>query len=182
MALGTVVDEAGFEGGFDPGDATLVDIRLLLLFRRGLDIEVVEGLAIHNGHAQLFALSCVDQHAFHFFIPKMRSTAFASRNRSGAKQAIARFCVDRGRGNASRERFVQAGATIRAWRYIQCPMCRPKLPTPWGRRAILDSNHYDGGRFAAVPLESLPVTGRSRWFACVAPAKAGSKRVAQQQV
>src|SRR6185437_7382247 len=65
VALGAVVDEAGFEGRFDPGDAGLVDVRPLLFARGDFEVEVVQGLAIDDGHTQLLTLSRVDQHAFH---------------------------------------------------------------------------------------------------------------------
>ncbi|HET6605582.1 MAG TPA: hypothetical protein VFG62_02855, partial [Rhodopila sp.] len=52
-------------GGFDASDAALIDIGLFLLAGRDFDIEIVKGLAIDNGHTQLFTLSCVDQHTFH---------------------------------------------------------------------------------------------------------------------
>ena len=38
MALGAIVDECRFEGGFNPGDNTLVDIGLLLFAGQGLDV------------------------------------------------------------------------------------------------------------------------------------------------
>jgi len=113
VTLGAVFDEAGFEGGFYTGDAALVDIGLFLLFRGGLDIEIVERLAIDNGHAQLFTLSCVNQHTLHFSI-LARSTASASLFRARRKAAAsvrrkpwARLRV---RGSA----LYSAGATIRA--------------------------------------------------------------------
>src|SRR6185437_5699298 len=65
VALGTVVNKAGFEGRFDPRDAGLVYVRLLLFARGDFEVEVVQGLAIDDGHTQLLTLSRVDQHAFH---------------------------------------------------------------------------------------------------------------------
>ena len=65
VALAAVFDETGLEAGFDAGDASLVDVRFLLLARRDLDIEVKQVLAIDDSHAQLFPLSCVDQHTLH---------------------------------------------------------------------------------------------------------------------
>jgi hypothetical protein len=46
VALGAVVDEAGFEAGLDAGDAALVDVGFLLFARRNFDVEVVQLLAI----------------------------------------------------------------------------------------------------------------------------------------
>src|SRR5690606_2147644 len=55
----------GFKRRFEPGDAALVDVGLLLFLRRLLDIDVVERLSVDDGHAQFFCLRRVDQHAFH---------------------------------------------------------------------------------------------------------------------
>ncbi len=65
VALGAVVDEAGFEDGLDARDPALVDVGLLLFAGRDVDVEVVELLAIDHGDAQLFLLSCIDEHSFH---------------------------------------------------------------------------------------------------------------------
>ncbi len=65
MAFGAVVDEAGFKGLFDASDAAFIDIGLFLFAGWDFDIKIVKGLAIHDGHTQLFTLSCVDQHSFH---------------------------------------------------------------------------------------------------------------------
>ena len=66
MALGTVIDESGFETGLDAHDFRLVDIRLLLFAAGRFDVEIVQPLAINHSDAQLFRLSCVNQHSFHF--------------------------------------------------------------------------------------------------------------------
>lgn len=65
VPVGAVIDECRFQSRFDAGDAAFIDVGFLLLSRGSFDIEVVKFLAIHEGHAQLFLLSCVDQHAFH---------------------------------------------------------------------------------------------------------------------
>ncbi len=65
VALAAVFDEAGFQRGLDPGDAAEIDVRLLLFAGGNLDIEIEQGLAIDDSHAQLFTLSCVDQHTLH---------------------------------------------------------------------------------------------------------------------
>ena len=65
MTLRAVIDEAGFQGGFDAGDPAFVDIGLFLFAGRNLDVEIVEVLSVDDGHAQLFALSRVDQHTLH---------------------------------------------------------------------------------------------------------------------
>ena len=65
VPFGAEVDEGGFQAGFDAGDATFVDVGFLLLTSAGFDIQVVQFLAIYQCNAQLFGLSCVDQHSFH---------------------------------------------------------------------------------------------------------------------
>ena len=70
MALGAIVHERRFQRGLEPRDATLVDIGLLLFLGRLFDVDVVQGLAVHNRHAQLFGLRCVDQHSLHCCVPR----------------------------------------------------------------------------------------------------------------
>ena len=65
VALGAVVDEAGFERGLDARDARLVDVGLLLFAGRELDREVVELLSVNECDAQLFLLRRVHKHSFH---------------------------------------------------------------------------------------------------------------------
>ena len=91
VAFGAVFDEAGFQGGLDAGDAALVDVGLLLLPGRDLDVEVVERLAIHHGHAQLFRLSRIDQHTFHCVESSHAARRCAPRRRlQGGRPGIAR--------------------------------------------------------------------------------------------
>ena len=65
VAIGAVVDERSLEAGFDAGDASLVDVGFLGFARRDFDVEVVDPLAVDQRYAQLFFLSCVDEHSFH---------------------------------------------------------------------------------------------------------------------
>jgi len=65
VTLGAIIDEAGFEAGLNPGDATLVDVGFLRFAGRDLYIQVVDTLAVHQRYAQLFFLSCVDEHSLH---------------------------------------------------------------------------------------------------------------------
>ena len=65
MALCAIVDEGGLETRLDAGDPTHVNIGFLQLPAGSFDVEVVELLAIHNGHTQLFWLSRVNQHTLH---------------------------------------------------------------------------------------------------------------------
>ena len=65
VALAAVFDEGRFQRGFEPGDAALVDVGLLLFLGRLFDIDVVQGLAVDDGHAQFFGLRGIDQHSLH---------------------------------------------------------------------------------------------------------------------
>ena len=68
MTFFAVVDETGFEGGFDAGDDTLVNIGLALFASGSFDIDVDQLLSIDNRYAQFFLLRGVKQHAFHFIL------------------------------------------------------------------------------------------------------------------
>jgi len=65
MTITAVIDKAGFEGGFDTGDDTLVDIGLALFLANRFDVQIDQLLSIDDGNAQLFSLRCIKQHAFH---------------------------------------------------------------------------------------------------------------------
>ena len=67
VALGTVVDEAGFERRFDAGDDTLVDIALALFLGGGFNVEINQFLTIDNGDTEFFRLCRIEKHAFHCF-------------------------------------------------------------------------------------------------------------------
>ncbi|MCW0401745.1 hypothetical protein NB700_004301 [Xanthomonas sacchari] len=79
VALAAVFDEGRFQRGFEPGDAALVDVGLLLFLGRLLDVDVVQGLAVHDGHTQFFCLRGVDQHSLHCCVPR----AATARNAMG---------------------------------------------------------------------------------------------------
>ena len=69
-----------------PGmQSAFVDIGLFLFFRRDLDVEIVQRLAIHDSHTQLFTLSCVDQHPLHLYV-LARSTAKRAAIRASVKR------------------------------------------------------------------------------------------------
>ena len=100
VAVFAVGDEAGFEGGFDAGDDTLVDIGLALLATGGLDIDVDQFLAVDNRYAQLLLLRSVKQHSFHFY--KLRDPGAVS-CRVGKTRRKYRECTRKknvGGGNA----------------------------------------------------------------------------------
>ncbi len=65
MAFGAKIDEGRFEAGFNPGDAAFVDVGFLLFAGAGFDVQVEKTLSVYQGDAQLFRVSCIDQHAFH---------------------------------------------------------------------------------------------------------------------
>ena len=61
-----VFNKRSFQRWLKASDAALVDVGLFLFPGRLFDVDVVQALAIDNGYAQLFLLSCVDQHPLHF--------------------------------------------------------------------------------------------------------------------
>ena len=72
VPVGAVVHKRGFQTGLDAGDAALVDVGFLLFAGWSFNVEIVELLAVHERHAQLFLLSRIDQHTFHKEIPCAR--------------------------------------------------------------------------------------------------------------
>src|SRR5581483_8151211 len=89
-AFGAVVDEASLERGLHARDAPLVDVGFLLFLGGNLDVEIVKALAIDNGHAQLFTLSCVDQHTLHFLLSSRALPRIAPRSCSSLSCAGSR--------------------------------------------------------------------------------------------
>ena len=65
MAVGAVLDEGRVEAGLDPRDPAFVDVGFLLFPGLALDIKIEQPLAIDHGNAQLFFLSCIDEHSLH---------------------------------------------------------------------------------------------------------------------
>jgi len=65
LAFGSIIHKGSLEAGLDARHLPFVDIALLLLIGGGFDIEVEELLAVDDGYAQLFRVSCVKQHSFH---------------------------------------------------------------------------------------------------------------------
>ena len=65
VTVGAVIDETGFEAGFDAGDDCLVDVALALFLTGRFDIEIDQLLAVDDGYPKLFGLGGVEQHAFH---------------------------------------------------------------------------------------------------------------------
>src|SRR6185436_15443500 len=94
VALDAEIYETGLEARLYPSDTAFVDVRLALFSGRYLDVEIIELLAIHHGHAQLFPLSCIHQHSFH-----KSSVRLGLARRFGSKPQSARACAC-GRGHA----------------------------------------------------------------------------------
>ena len=65
VALGAIVDEAGFERRLDARDARLVDVGFFLFAGRKFDRKVVELLSVNQSDAQFFLLRRVHEHSFH---------------------------------------------------------------------------------------------------------------------
>ena len=79
MPVAPVLDECSLETGFEPGDASLVDIGLAALALFHLDVEIDQTLSIDDRNAQLFALRCVHENAFHVVVnPVARSNRLLS--------------------------------------------------------------------------------------------------------
>src|SRR5690606_30548877 len=65
MTLCAVVNKCCFSTRFNTCSAAFIEVRYLLFAIAIFNIEIVKPLAIIQGYAQLFGLSCVDEHSFH---------------------------------------------------------------------------------------------------------------------
>src|SRR5690554_433341 len=65
VAIGTEVDKGGFQAGLYAGNSAFVNVGFFLFAGAGLDIQVKQPLAVYQSNAQLFWVSCIDQHSFH---------------------------------------------------------------------------------------------------------------------
>lgn len=65
MALCAKVDKRRFKAGFYAGDPAFVNVGFFLFTGAGFDIQVKKPLAVYQSYAQLFRVSCIDQHSFH---------------------------------------------------------------------------------------------------------------------
>ena len=88
VAVGSVIDEARFQRRLDARDDGLIDIALALFLGCGLDVEVDELLTVDDGHAKLFRLSGVEQHAFHG-LPRRNSPKAAGQRHAPQAQSLA---------------------------------------------------------------------------------------------
>ena len=77
VTLGTEINKGGFKAGLDTGNAAFVDVGLLLFAAIGFDVEVKQALAVNQRNAQLFRLSCVDEHSFHVVCVLINATLLA---------------------------------------------------------------------------------------------------------
>ena len=113
VAIRPVFDERRFQRGLEPGDATLVDVGLLVFLRRLFDVDVVQGLAVDDRHAQFFCLRGVDEHSLHGgFLARFRTrnavgvspldtaSAAAAPLRTASLQVFQRYNTTAGRGSA----------------------------------------------------------------------------------
>ena len=84
MAVRAVVDEAGFETGFDAGDDGLVDVALALFLGGRFNVQVNQFLTIDNGDTEFFGLCRIEKHAFHCFGAPARLGTQQGNARSGS--------------------------------------------------------------------------------------------------
>ena len=89
VAVGAVVDEAGFERRFDAGDDCLVDVALALFLGCGFDVEVDEFLTIDDRHPEFLRLGGIEQHAFHG-LSRKREAPRGAGGRSRARREMPR--------------------------------------------------------------------------------------------
>ena len=102
VALRAEIDKGSLKAWFDASNTAFVNIGFLLLACTRLDVQVVEALAIYQCNAQLFRLSCVNQHSFHVVpsVSGLPETAFGTHDFSwsvsGASGVVGHSCVQRG--------------------------------------------------------------------------------------
>ena len=133
VALAAVFDEGRFERRLEPGDAALVDVGLLLFLRRLLDVDVVKGLSVDDGDAQLFCLRRVDQHAFHVaFLTRSRT-----RNAGAFRLWITASCASSESASCRAGARARRGLSVPALRHHGRPRERLLLVGPVaGRRQL----------------------------------------------
>ena len=112
VAVAAVFDEGRLQRRFQPGDAALVDVGLLLFPGRLFDVDVVQVLAVDDGHAQLFGLRGIDQHSLHCAflarcyraerhgVSPLDTVAAHSRRRGQGGLGFQRYDTTAGRGSA----------------------------------------------------------------------------------
>src|SRR5471032_2886533 len=99
VALGAEIDKGSLKAWFDASNPAFIDVGLLLLACTGLDVQIIEALAVYQCDTQLFGLSCVNQHSFHVVpsVSGLPETAFGthdfSRSVSGASRVVGHSSV-----------------------------------------------------------------------------------------
>ncbi len=65
MAFRAVVNKSCFEAWLYAGDAPFINVGFFLFAVAVFDVQIIKPLAIYQRYAQLFGLSCIDEHSFH---------------------------------------------------------------------------------------------------------------------
>ena len=120
MPISSKVNESRFKAGFYPGNAALVDVGLFLFAGTGFDIKVEQPLAVNQRDAQLFGMSCIDQHSFH------------------GKKGFLSFVGDRKPGG-----FASAKQDVRAAGPLQQAGRRPDGSYPYGVQSWVSETTAD---------------------------------------
>ena len=90
VAVGAEVDKGSFQAGLYAGDAAFVNVGFFLFAGAGFDIQVKQPLAVYKRYAQLFGVSCIDQHSFH---GKKGFLSFVSDRKPEGSHQRSRMCV-----------------------------------------------------------------------------------------
>ena len=93
VAVGTVVDEAGFERRFDAGNDPLVDVAFTLFLGGGFNVEINQFLTIDNGDTEFFRLCRIEKHAFHCFLGSSSLVHTATKRPCRQRQVQLSGCV-----------------------------------------------------------------------------------------
>ena len=110
VAVGAVVDEAGFERGLDARDDGLVDVALALFLGGGFDVEVDELLTIDDRHPEFLRLGGIEQHAFHVRSPAQHAAGRRRRSKTRRELRGGKALEGGGRGRRHRHRRWMAPA------------------------------------------------------------------------
>ena len=65
VAIGAEIHEGSFEARLNAGNTSFIDVGFFLLAGAGFNVEVKQALAVNQSYAQLFRMSCIDEHSFH---------------------------------------------------------------------------------------------------------------------